>query len=91
MYLGTAVNTGVISMLALVAVYLIYLIESIRTYRKHTFNGFKDYIGMGVAVAVAGFMVAGLVNDSTVQMMPVVYALIGTGFAVNRMVKEEKE
>ena len=91
MYLGTAVNTGVISAVALAAVYLIYLIESIRTYRKHTFNSFKDYIGMGIAVAVAGFMVAGLVNDSTVQMMPVVYALIGAGFAVNRMVKEEKE
>ena len=91
MYLGTAVNTGVISMLAMVAVYVIYLAESVKTYRKHTFGGFKDHIGMGIAIAVAGFMVAGLVNDSTVQIMPVVYALMGTGFAINRMVAKEKQ
>ena len=91
MYLGTAVNTGVISMLALVAVYVFYLIESVKTYRKHEFTEFKDYAGMGICIAIAGFMVSGLVNDSTVQMMPVVYALMGVGFAVNKMVKKSKE
>ena len=89
MYLGAAVNTGVISMLALVAVYVFYLIESVKTYRKHEFAEFKDYVGMGIVIAAAGFMVSGLVNDSTVQMMPVVYALMGVGFAVNQLVKEE--
>ncbi|MBQ2753166.1 MAG: O-antigen ligase family protein [Firmicutes bacterium] len=90
MYLGAAVNTGVISMIALVAIYIIYIIESIKVYRKHEYTGFKDYIGMGIFVAVCGFMVAGLVNDSTVQMMPVVYVLLGLGFAINTMIKKEK-
>lgn len=88
MYLGAAVNTGVISMIALIAVYVIYIIESFRIYRKCEFAGFKDYIGMGIFIAVAGFMVSALVNDSTVQIMPVVYVLLGTGFAINRMLKQ---
>lgn len=91
MYLGAAANTGVLSMVAVTAIYGIYLFESMRMYRKHTFKSFKDYIGMGICIAVAGFMVSGLVNDSTVQMMPIVYAFIGMGFAINRMLMQEKE
>lgn len=90
MYLGAAVDTGMISLVALLAIYVIYMIESIKIYRKHTFASFKDYIGMGVCIAMAGFLVAGLVNDTMVQMMPVVYVLLGMGFAINRMLKEEK-
>ena len=47
-------------------------------------------MGAGVFVAVCGFLVAGLVNDSTVQVMPTFYALLGTGFAANRVLKEKK-
>lgn len=90
MYLGAAVNTGVISMLALIAVYGLYIIESFKLYRKHQFTGYKDYIGMAIFIAVAGFMVSALVNDSTVQMMPVVYVLLGMGLAINKMVIHEK-
>lgn len=90
MYLGTAFNTGMLSLLALLAVYGIYLAESFKVYRKHEFKGFKDYIGLGIFIAVAGFMVAGLVNDSTVQVMPVMYVLMGMGLAINRMITKEK-
>ena len=36
-------------------------------------------------LAIAGFVVSGLVNDSTVQVMPVAYTFLGMGFAINRM------
>jgi len=91
MYLGWAVNTGVVSMIALVAVFVIYLIESIKVYRKHTYEGFIDYIGMGIFIAIVGFMVSGLVNDTTIQMMPLVYVFLGMGFAINHMLKEKKD
>lgn len=94
MYLGTAVQTGCISLLALLAIYALYLAESVRLYHKHTYEGFADYIGMGIFIAIAGYLVAGLVNDSTVQMMPEVYVFLGMGFAVNRLLKKrtaEKE
>lgn len=90
LYLGAAVNTGVLSMLALIVLFGMYLVESVKVYRKCSFDGFAAYIGMGIFVAVAGFMVSALVNDSTVQMMPVVYVLLGMGLAVNRMVKKER-
>ncbi|MBE6007938.1 MAG: hypothetical protein E7235_01925 [Lachnospiraceae bacterium] len=90
MYLGVGTNTGAISMIAFIAIFVIYIIESIKVYRKHEFNGFKDYIGMGILIAITGFMVSGLVNDSTVQMMPVVYVLLGVGFVINRMTYSDR-
>ena len=90
MYLGAAVNTGVVSMIALLAIYGIYLFESFKIYRKHQFIGYKDYIGMGIFIATAGFMVSGLVNDSMVGIMPVVYVFIGMGLAINKMIMREK-
>lgn len=90
MYLGAAVQTGCISLLALLAIYALYLAESVKIYRKHTYEGFLDYIGMGIFIAIAGYLVAGLVNDSTVQMMPEVYVFLGMGFAINHLLKSRK-
>ncbi len=90
MYLGIAVNTGVISLIAVLCIFGLYLIDSFKIYRKNEYSGFISFMGAGVFVAVCGFLVAGLVNDSTVQVMPVFYALLGTGFAANRILKEKK-
>ncbi len=91
LYLATAVNTGVISLVALLAIYVIYLIESVKIYRKHEFIGFVDYIGLGIFVAIAGYMISALVNDGTVQMMPLVYVFLGMGFAINRMIRNREK
>ena len=90
MYLGMAVNTGVISLIAALCVFAFYLIDSFKIYSKNEYSGFISLMGAGVFVAVCGFLVAGLVNDSTVQVMPTFYALLGTGFAANRVLKEKK-
>ncbi|MCJ7856312.1 O-antigen ligase family protein [Lachnospiraceae bacterium NSJ-143] len=89
MYLGTAVNTGVVSLIALIAVFVIYLLESFKIYRKSEYTKFIEYMGAGIFAAVFGFLVSGLVNDSTVQIMPVFYAFLGTGFAINRILKSK--
>ncbi len=90
MYLGMAVNTGVISLIAALCIFAFYLIDSFKIYSKNEYSGFISLMGAGVFVAVCGFLVAGLVNDSTVQVMPTFYALLGTGFAANRVLKEKK-
>ncbi len=90
MYMGVAFNTGMLSLLAQLAIYGIYLIESVRAYRRHQYRGFKDYMGMAVFIAITGFLFAGLVYDTTVQIMPMVYVFLGMGFAVNRMIFAEK-
>lgn len=88
MYLGVAVNTGLISLIALLAIYIMYVVESVKVYRKLDFAEFSDYIGFGIFIAVAGFLVSALVNDSTVQMMPVVYVFLGIGFAINGFIRK---
>lgn len=90
MYLGAAVNTGVISLIALLAVFAMYLFDSFKIYKKCNYDSFIKYMGAGIFFAVFGFLVSGLVNDSTVQVMPAFYALLGTGFAMNRIIKEKK-
>jgi hypothetical protein len=87
MYLGTAVNTGVLSLIALMCIYIMYVIESIETYRKCRFDTFSKIMGGAIFIAVIGFLVGGLVNDSTVQITPIFYTFLGIGFAVNRIVK----
>lgn len=89
LYLATAVNTGVISLVALLAVYGIYLWESFKIYRKREFTDYKHFIGFGLYVAIVGVMIDGLINDGMVSIMPVVYCLMGIGFALNRMIKND--
>jgi len=88
MYLGTAVNTGILSLIALLSIYILYIIESIKTYRKCGFDSFTSIMGSALFIAILGFLVGGLVNDSTVQVTPVFYTLLGVGFAANRLLKK---
>lgn len=86
MYLGAAVGTGGISLLALLALYGMYLGQSFRLYRKkERSDTFLYFAGSGIFLGITGFLVAGLVNDSTVSVMPLFYTLLGTGIAVNRL------
>jgi hypothetical protein len=76
-------------LIVLVVIFVLYLAESVKIYRKRQFEGFAEYIGMGIFIAVAGFMVSGLVNDTTIQMMPLVYVFLGMGFAINCMLQKK--
>lgn len=85
MYLGMAVNTGVISMLALLAMWVIYVVQSVRLYFRHSFadNSYLTFVGAGIFLGVMGFLVSALVDDSSVSVMPLFYGLLGIGIAVN--------
>ncbi|MDR0851973.1 MAG: O-antigen ligase family protein [Clostridiales Family XIII bacterium] len=90
MYLGVAFTTGIVSLLALLALFGIYAFQSIRLYRRDDFNSFAAFAGAGIFLGICGFLVAGLVNDSAVSVMPMFYGLLGTGIAVNLMVQKQK-
>ncbi|MDR1953007.1 MAG: O-antigen ligase family protein [Clostridiales Family XIII bacterium] len=91
MYIGIAINTGLLSLLALLALFGIYLVQSFRLYRRETFDTFASYAGAGIFLGICGFLVAGLVNDSTVSVMPMFYGLLGTGIATNMIVQRRRE
>ena len=92
MYIGIAVNTGLISLLALVALFGIYLVQSAKLYWKEKeFESFETIAGFGIALGITGFLVAAIVNDSSVSVMPIFYGLLGTGIAANIIVKRGRE
>lgn len=88
MFLQIAINTGVLSLLAFLCFIGIYLITSIKLYFKPKYyNGF--YIpGVCSLVAIFGFLIAGLFNDSTVSVSPIFWILLGLGIACNRNFKK---
>lgn len=89
MYLGMATNTGIISLIAMLILWGIYIIQSIRLYfRKDYGTDFNTYAGAGIFLGVCGFLVAALVNDSSVSVMPLFYGLLGTGIAINMILKK---
>ena len=89
MYMGIAVGTGVISLLALMFIWGFYLIQGIRLYWKLEYKSFTSYAGIGILLGICGFLAAGLVNDSSVSVMPMFYGLLGTGIVINMILKNK--
>ena len=90
MYFDTIIGTGGISMLALLALWGIYIVQSFILYWKEEFNGLISFVGVGAFLGVCGFLVSGFVNDSNVSVMPMFYGLLGTGIAINAMLKRSR-
>ena len=92
MYLHAAIGTGCISLLALLALYGIYLVQSFKLFWKRDMeNDFILFTGAGTFLGVTGFLVAGLVDDSTVSVMPLFYTMLGMGIAINMIIKRRDE
>ncbi len=91
MYIGVAVNTGVISLLALLTFFGMYIVQSFRLYFRHEMKSFMSFAGAGIFLGICGFLVSGIVNDSTVSVMPMFYGLLGTGIAINMLIKKNIE
>lgn len=91
MYLQIAVQTGVLSLLAFLAFYFMYFVSSAKLYWKIGFKSYLSQIGIGILAGTVGYMVAGTINDSTITVAPIYFALVGIGLAVNWLLKKEAE
>src|SRR5665648_332152 len=89
MYIDAIIGTGMLSLLALLALWGIYIVQSGRLYFRSKFETFNEYVGAAIMFGVCGFLAAGLVNDSTVSTVPMFYGLLGTGIAINMMLKRQ--
>jgi len=87
MYMHMAVGTGGVSMAAFLALLALYFIQSIKIYWRRNFSEFIEFAGVGIFLGVLGFSFAALVNDSSVSVMPLFYGVLGTGIAINLMLK----
>lgn len=90
MYLQIAVQTGIPSLLCFLAFCVLYLLRCCKLYGKGSFKSRTEKIGFGLFMAVLGFLVMAITNDSMIVTAPLFFALIGTGMAVNRMLEKER-
>jgi O-antigen ligase len=85
MYLQSAVNTGVLSVLALLALFGMYLVQSLKAYFfKRDYHDFIDTGGLAIFMAVMIYLFTGISNDSLVSVAPVFWTLLGIGFILNK-------
>ena len=91
MYMGMWVGTGGISTIAFLALLLLYFIQSVRVFWKRNYDNFVSFTGLGIFLGVMGFAFTGFVDDSSVSVMPMFYGLLGTGIAINMILRNSKE
>lgn len=68
-----------------------YLIDCYKAYHKSSYSTFTEQMGVLILVGTLGYMISGMINDSTITVAPLFWTLLGVGFACNRMVKESVE
>ncbi|MDF2590518.1 MAG: hypothetical protein K0S41_4361 [Anaerocolumna sp.] len=87
-YLQTAIQTGVLSLIALMVFYGMYFISSIILYVKGCFGSYYSQVGVAIFLGTLSYMITGIANDSCITTAPVFWVLIGVGLAVNKKAKE---
>ena len=91
LYLQIGTQTGVVSLIAFLGFNIIYLLECLSLYWKKKADSFLKYMGMAIMLAIIGYLISGIINDSTITVAPVYWCLMGIGLAVNRLVKQNKD
>ncbi len=88
LFLQQAINTGIISLLALLVLWGGYLLEGFKLYFKSDFESWQAKIGVAVMAAVTAYLVTGIFNDSVVSVAPVFWVLLGTGIGINLLARK---
>lgn len=90
LYLGIALNIGLLALIAFLSMIIIYFISCAKLYFKNDFNDFYSIAGLSIFTAVCGYLGAGFFNDSVVSVAPVFWILFGIGISVNYKLKNDK-
>lgn len=80
MYLQSALQTGVLSMICLLVFWIWYLKDSVSLY---LIQKKRDWLGLACAVSVTGYLLMGLMNDSNLATAPVFWCILGLGLSIN--------
>ena len=62
---------------------MMYLGYSVRLYLASRFESFYERAGVAVMLAVLGFAVMGISNDSSITVSPIFWAVAGLGVYLN--------
>lgn len=78
-YLLVAVQNGIPALLLLLALYVLYFKETLKTYSGKTYYSSQEWIGMGIFLFSIAYMFGYMFVDSSVNISPVFWVLIGMG------------
>lgn len=90
LYLQIGVQTGLLSLIAFLAFYIIYFVSSLLLYTKCRLDSYSSKVGLGIFIGSFAYMITGLINDSTITVAPVYWALMGMGISINMQLKNKK-
>lgn len=82
MYLQSALQTGIISVICLLGFFLHYMVTALRN-RKTETNKEKSIFRTGILLSVMGFLIMGLTNDSNLAVSPMFWCILGMGIAMD--------
>lgn len=88
--INTVSGTGWLSAAALAVIYLVYIAQCVIIYWRRKLSHPLAYVGAGIFLGTVGFLAAALVSDTSVCSMPSFLTLLGTGIAINRILKGGK-
>ncbi len=88
MYLQTAINTGLLSLIALLTVLCIYIINSLKLYKKLSFDSTDKFIGATCFIGVIAYLIAAVFNDSIISVAPIFWLILGLGISINTRIKK---
>lgn len=91
-YLQTAINTGILSLISTIAIFVIYIGSSIKVYiKKKEYNNLLEIAGISIFFAICSYLMMGFLNDSVVSVAPVFWTLLGTGISINMRLRKDME
>ncbi|URZ08401.1 O-antigen ligase family protein [Clostridium felsineum] len=83
MYFQIAINTGVMSLIAVLALFIMYVVTSFKLYIKANIDNFYDIFGLAVFIAFLSYIITAIFNDSVISVAPVFWILLGIGISAN--------
>lgn len=90
LYIQIAVSTGIPSLIAFLLLILMYLVSSVKMFFSNEYNDNMSIIGVGIFVAIMGYLGAGFFNDSVISVAPVFWVLLGMGINTNLKLRSTK-
>ncbi|HHX60524.1 MAG TPA: O-antigen ligase family protein [Epulopiscium sp.] len=82
LYLQIIVSTGFVSLLAFIGLFITYFILWLKHMKATPKDDIRRWMSMGIFVAICGYLIAGLFNDSVVSVAPVFWVLWGLGMGL---------
>ena len=82
-YLQTAINTGLLSLLVIIALVVIYIVQSAIRFISGKGSAFVRAAGLACMSGVIAYMAAAATTDSVVSVAPLFWIMLGTGFGIN--------